>query len=844
MRREFGQARRFQDDVSEQTENVAAVGVSRWSYAVMTLLAWAMMTLQLTQTRILSWIFHNHVVYLTITVALLGFGVSGVVISLLAKRGRRLEHWTLAAIGGFAFSTPICIWLASAAPVLFGAGDEQLKLLFCYAVLVVPFVFAGAGIGLILLRGAARVHTLYFFDLAASGVAALGFTALLRPLGAEWLVWAAVGVSTLAFAIQAWLCRLRAALLVALVAPAALAFLFRDGLLLDRVESYKFLARAYDRSREHVRMEHVEWSPIARIDVFSDPEIHLFEDRRDASAGDFKVLTQDGDAISVLPGPNWRARILAEPDPTKPLTPHNYGYVVRPNPERALVIGIGGGIDVVSAVSFGAKKVVAAEINPVTVDLMQGKYASYLEWPRWPQVDLVAAEGRHLVRSSTEQFDTITMAAVDTFSALSSGAYVLSENYLYTVEAMEDYMRALKPRGVFTVFRWLFRHPRESLRLSNLYMEAASRLGVAEPDKCVMIIGVDYGWSYRWAATMFRREPFTPAEVRAVLERARGQERTAAVYIPKVFPEEEQRALEAVEFAREQAYYEPTRAAFAKLIRSPSTSARRAMEREYFYNIEPVWDDRPFFFEYHKLGEFFSAPDKNEHGIRGVIVHYVLYFLVAIAALVSAGAILGPLYVFEREGLKVKGLRHLAGLFACLGVGFMFIEIGMIQRLNLYLGHPTYSLSVVLAGLLAFTGVGSHRAGKLSLTPDKALALGTLAPALLSLVWLVVMSFVVNATLTAPLSVRIGIVLLSLLPVGLALGVPFATALRYVDAHDRRFVPWAWGINGLASVVASVLSVLLAMRIGFAWVVVLGVGVYLLGFLVVRRHFVVRPPVS
>src|ERR1041384_795650 len=129
-------------------------------------LAWSMMTLQLTQTRILSWIFYNHVVYLTVTVALLGFGVSGVVIGLLAKQGRNLARWTLAAAGGFALSIPVCVRVASLAPLLVVGDHEVIKLLFCYAVLVVPFVFAGAAIGLLLLQGAKHVHTLFFLALA------------------------------------------------------------------------------------------------------------------------------------------------------------------------------------------------------------------------------------------------------------------------------------------------------------------------------------------------------------------------------------------------------------------------------------------------------------------------------------------------------------------------------------------------------------------------------------------------------------------------------------------------------------------------------------------------------
>ncbi|RYZ09364.1 MAG: hypothetical protein EOO73_03450 [Myxococcales bacterium] len=812
------------------------------TYLAMFCLAWSMMTLQLTQTRILSWIFYNHVVYLTVTVALLGFGFSGVLIGLLAKRGRNLQRWTLGAAGGFALSIPVCVRVASLTPLLVVGDYDYLKLLFCYAVLVVPFVFAGAAIGLLLLQGAKQVHTLYFVDLAASGGGALGFSLLLRPLGAPALVWISAALSLAGFLAYGWVVRARwSALLAAPVALAALGLLWADGLLAERVESYKFLARVQEPWRPLARVERTAWSPIARIDVFSDPGKDLIYGGAPGPADYYKVLTQDGDALSVLPGSKMRARIFEEPKGGH-ITAHNFGYLIRPQPEDALVIGIGGGIDVISAQAFGAKNITAAEINPLTVELMSRDFGDYLGWPRWPNVDLRVAEGRHLVRSSGKRYDTITMAAVDTFSALSSGAYVLSENYLYTVEAVEDYLGALKPDGVMTVFRWLFEQPRESLRLSNLYVAAAERSGIAHPSRSVMVVAVNYAGPYRWAATMVRKRPFTPEEVERVLSRVRTQKGLAAVYVPDIFPPERQAALEAELFATETEYYAPARAAFSQLIRSDAAT-RKQFEHEYQYRIEPVWDDRPFFFEYHKLSELWSERSSGKDlDLRGVGVHYVLYLLFAVATFVAGLAIVGPLYWLERDGLSVRGLRGFVGLFACLGIGFMFLELGMIQRLNLYLGHPTYSLSVVLAGLLVFTGIGSQRAGRALASPEQALPRGMALCAVVSLLWLAVMSLVTRYTLPWPIAARVAIVLVSLLPVGLVLGVPFATALRHVEQFDRRFVPWAWGINGLASIVGSVLSVLLAMRIGFTLVVLLGAATYGLGFVIVRRHFAAAGP--
>src|SRR5262249_7565558 len=199
-------------------------------------------------------------------------------------------------------------------------------------------------------------------------------------------------------------------------------------------------------------------------------------------------------------------------------------------------------------------------------------------------------------------------------------------------------------------------------------------------------------------------------------------------------------------------------------------------------------------------------------------------------------AMILPLYHFEREGLRVRGVWSLLGYFSSLGVGFMFVELGLTQRLNIYLGHPMYSLSVVLAGLLLSTGIGSFLSDRAGLAPARTLTVGMLGTALAVLAWLMVMNRVVPATLAQPQAIRLAITLASIAPVGLLMGIPFATAVRTLQGPQARFIPWVWGINGLTSVLASVLAILLAMRVGFQWVVMLGSVTYFLGWLAIRGY--------
>ena len=178
-------------------------------------------------------------------------------------------------------------------------------------------------------------------------------------------------------------------------------------------------------------------------------------------------------------------------------------------------------MDIVSAQVFGAQRITGVEINPAMVDKIRHYYADFLEWPKWENMTLELAEGRHYVRGPDQKFDAVTLSGAEAFSAPSSGAYVLSEHYLYTVEATRDYFNALETNGTVSIFRLLLQYPRGSLCLANLYVTAAEPFGIQSPSRCVLTLAVGLGWEYRWAATIFNKEPFTPAKVDAILSRVK-----------------------------------------------------------------------------------------------------------------------------------------------------------------------------------------------------------------------------------------------------------------------------------------------------------------------------------
>jgi len=793
-------------------------------YIIVFCIAWSTLVFELLQTRILSALFYNNIVYLTVTIALMGFGISGVLVSIFARQLPDPEKFASMCIGLFAVSSFVCLRITSFLTVLFPFKSTLVILVSGYAVLTIPFIFAGSALGLIFMTYGSNIYRLYFVDLMASACGAFCFTFLLRPLGAAGLTWLVSGVAVCGFILYSFTADLRKFYVIPLVSLFLAGSIFwRSDLINDQPVHYKLAA---ELKRDNAQLEHSEWTTIAKIDVWS-------KDERGS-----KIVTQDGDAPTRMPSPDYsKSYFLDQQSSDYWVRCQRIPYLIRPEPEEVLVIGTGGGLEVLMANTFGAKHITGVEINPATYDLIQGPYRAFLQWPNWENVSFHQAEGRHFVSSTSARYDVISMTGVDTYTALSTGAYVLAENYLYTVEAIEAYLTSLKPNGVMLILRLLYSDkPRESLRLANLFLYAAERLGIENPSQCIMVLAWHQSQPRSWSATLIKQEPFTKEEITTVLDRIKEQEDLAALYIPDILPQAMQNAAEAECFSSFPDSLKKARIAYNRLIRSESVNARRVFEEEYSYKINPVYDDRPFFYEYNKLKDIFNIRTIKNIFKSAELVHYILYFLFALVCLISFLSMILPLQLFEREGLAVQRMWSLLLFFCSLGMGFMFIELGFMQRLSIYLGHPILTLAVVLTGILLFTGIGSYRASKMTLERNQLFKMGMIGTAVASLLWLLSMRYLVPWSLGWPIWIRISIVLLSIFPVGLFMGIPFATGLSYLDKHYPRFIPWAWGINGLTSVMGSVLSIIIAMRIGFTSVIVLGSFIYILGLFSIIYH--------
>jgi hypothetical protein len=456
------------------------------------------------------------------------------------------------------------------------------------------------------------------------------------------------------------------------------------------------------------------------------------------------------------------------------------------------------------------------EINAIIArDVMRDRFRDYSGsiYDR-PGVRVFVEDGRSFVRRSRDRYDVIQASLVDTWAATAAGAYTLTENSLYTVEAFEDYLDHLSERGLLTITRWAV----DGLRLVSLAQEACARRGWTAHDRLAIV------QHEKVATFVLKRQPFTPEEVRHLDEVARTLHFTV-LYAPGLPPPA---TLAPTGEGHWQAA-EGTPNDYARLIAAPD---RHAFYRAYSTDVTPTTDDRPFFFHTTKvkdqLGVAFGRSMLFGNGLSALIT------LIGISGVLVLAFVVGPLALGGRSLLGSGWPRWLT-YFGLLGAAFMLVEVALLQRFVLLLGHPVYSLAVTLFSLLLGTGIGSffsRRLGDARLRRSVTVALAGLAA--LGLVAIVVLPPLIRAAIVLPLAARLALAVAVLLPAGMLMGVPLPAGVRLLSARTPELLPWAWAMNGALSVLGSTLAVFIAMNWGFSVTLVAGAGLYLLAAAVIN----------
>lgn len=813
------------------------------------ILFWASLTfvsLELYFTRILNLKTWNHVVYIIIPFAILGYGV-GANVCLIAQpflktlEERRVLYGSLliAALSGIA-STLALIYIPvqlSYLDTIFLRLDSIAMLVVSYTIVMIPFVIIGFLVVYLFQAHPSQSSMLYFFDLVGAGLGAFAFYILIEHLQ----VLRSIVLLSLILVGHAFVLlprRRSISLLSIALVGSILAFLPEPvDYVIDPAKGWEWMPGYFEEAQyEHSTSR---WHPMGRTDVFRILDHDLTEDvflgsgsvPSRSNPADVAYVTAGTFEINLIPPPelaylstnflagtpiyNLSSAGLRERGSRLTLfsQPMEVPYVLLRDP-RVVIIGAGGGRDIFMARSHGAKHVVGAEINPATHAIMSpgGEFYEYSgEIYDSDGVQVFNTDGRHLVKTlARDSFDLVVLNGVDTYSGLSTGAYAYAESYLYTKNAIKDYVALLSDQGVINFNRFFFAEmPRENLRLFVNVMQALRELGVEKPWDHVMI-----GDDRSWAMTLIKKSPFTASERERVEEYFR-EHGTHLIYPVEGNPSTHEGA----------ARY------FGSFVGSLKAGLENAFIDQYPFDISVVTDDKPFFYKHFKFSSFHPFRATTDSDVGPVMFMTQLVILVQ-ASLFILLFILLPLVIFRRQGIQrlpVDLQRYFIVYFSCLGLGFMFIEIPVMQRFTLLLGSPIHSISVTLVSLLIATGTGSLLLPALRkrFGSPRRFVLAATAGLVLYLAALILGAGLFDRFMGESFLVRSSIVMASVFPMGILLGIYFPFGLELVGSRYEQTIPWAWGINSGFSVLGGISSIILAQAIGFSMILMLACLVYL-----------------
>lgn len=818
------------------------------------------LALEVLETKIFAYSLENGLIFLVVGVVLLGFGAGGSVLSL--KKELRDPR---ALVARNLLATALLLVVAHAA---FARWSDHLEFALdlwtagLLLALAAPYFSAGMAVAAILADPAGNVHVRYGVNLLGSALGCLVVFFVLGPLtGPQALIVCATAAGVLG----ACLLRRKAIMVLVVLGAGGLAFAFADVLLPYRIQKAasggqlalirQHAAEVVQKSPERFpRIDLVgvfdRWDPTARVEVHS-LEVETIDDgiARSLEHLPSRWFTQDssyGSPLVAGKAPGSAAFFER--------TCYAFGWFRGLPDQDALVIGLGGTPDVQTALHQGARSVVGVDINVTTMAMAKGPMADFLGRPYDdPRVTLVTSDGRSHVRGASRRWDLIQLTGVDTKSVLASGTLALNESYLYTAEAFDEYLAHLTDGGVLCV-NYAGDQFRE--RLTATALHALAKRGVAEPWRNVMLVEQSMIFGL-----LVKPTPFTAdecARMRAFLTRCDEADgaldgRTGViVWVYELLVPGGALSMDSAPRARclpdEATTSDPLLAAArrgdldAYLAAHPSDVAPAPDWRPYFFNTiraADVW--RRFRLELGAVLPFLAPEtDPADDGVRGHTEHFArmfrqLFVMFGLAVLL----ILGPLVVMRVRGLAAWTTLPFAMYFAALGAGYVFAMSGLIQRAVLFLGHQAYAFAVVIGGLLVWAGAGSMIAGCCAKRPRRTMtvAVGVVCAMLVVVQYGLDPLFGATASLDLPL--RITIALAAIAPLGVALGTMFPTGLAIVKARSPLFVPWAFGINGVFSVIGTSVVMPGSIVYGFPAMAALAGATYFaalaIGLVVVRR---------
>ncbi|HSU59051.1 MAG TPA: hypothetical protein VLI55_07040 [Bryobacteraceae bacterium] len=768
-------------------ESAPSVGRRHWPQIYFGVAATSLATLllELALTRVFSVIYFYHFAFLAISVALFGLGAGGV-FSYLVPGWRGTFYGKIGVLASInAVAIVLCLTF-----LLNRTGQmTTAELTVAYFVTAIPFLLSGTILSLVIADTIQRVNRVYFFDLIGASGGCIALVPLLNWVGGPNTILVAAALFAVSAAIWFHLAH----------APRGRVAAVLLGLVLVGLITYNWkftiIDVKYAKGQPIKNEEFVQWNSFSRIALKPEPGSGMKSIVIDADAAT-GVARFDFDHLT----PRQRFNLAYEGP--------GFAYLLRPA-AKTLVIGPGGGWDVARALASGSKSITAVEINPIIANtIMRQRFPQYSNNLYFrPEVKIVVEDGRSFVRRSSDHYQVLQATLVDTWASTAAGAFALSENNLYTTNAFEDYLLHLTPDGLMSFTRWGFDPPRESLRIVSLAYAALKQLGQESPANNVAVVRENANQLHAWGAQdtiLISRNPLTAAD----RERLQSAVRTAGmqlIYMPGT----------------------SIKSAFRDLLLSKDPNQ---FYDSYPFDVRPVSDNRPFFFftvQPRDVWQFVLHASRATADYKINSALPVLFALVAVSIIATLVILsLPPLLLGHRLPREPGAIRALL-FFLFIGAGYILIQVALIQKFVLFLGHPTYALTVIIFSMLLSSGCGSFASRKLVRG-----SIPRLSRVLLMIVGAIfVLSFIVTpvsesgVALPFPVKVLISVALIA--PVGFAMGMPFPTGLSLLERIMPASIRWAWAINSASSVMGSAAAMFLAIYLGLHVTLIIGGLLYL-----------------
>lgn len=787
------------------------------SLAGIFLLSSATLCLEISLTRYFSISQDYHFAFLVISIAFLGYGASGSFLSLFKNLASYdLDKFLSSSSLLFSLTIPLSFLLSNSISFDFikiSWDKNQIFLIFFYYILLsLPFFFAGLTISFAITKASKLVNKIYFSDLLGAGTGTLIAAFVFLPKGDRGVI---IFISFLAL-LSSFLFSTRRSiafkiLLACLLVIEAGIFFASPSWLSFRISPFKALpvAMQYPGANHHF----TKWNSISRIDILESPAVRyapglslMYRRSLPSQLG----LSIDGGELTAV----THFKNLQEPalDFLASLPSSlAYSFVKRP---RTLIIEPKGGLDVLTALAFKASDIKVIESNPLIVKVLRNEVRSFSgSLYHKENIQFALSHNRAALKQEKNTYDLIIFSLTDVFGASGTGMYGFGENYLYTIDSFLDILNKLSSTGLVSQTLYLLPPPRLELRVLATWIEALERSKI-DPSSCLIIIR-----SWGTISYFIKKSPFSEEDVQRLKNFA--EERLFdLVYYPGIKTEE----VNIHNQFDEPLYHNYT-------LQLLSSLKRKELYKNYLFQIKPVTDNRPFFFNFFRLDKIKATYNSlGQKWLPFLQGKFLIPLLLIQSTIIAFVLILLPLIVFRKMSERKKGVfPKVFFYFSLIGMAFMFVEITLIQKFILFLGHPLHSISIIIFSLLISSGIGSYFSKKiLGQNLEKNLRGIILLCVSIIILYLFLLPLLYKQFIGSALPFKIILTFFVIFPLGFFMGFPFPTGIRLLESRQKTLIPWAWATNAFSSVINAISALMIAFWGGYNLVLILAAGGYLL----------------